>query len=388
MERRSLKIFSSKSRKTFFDEIRTIFKKNHLTYFILNLAFPLLTQCTHIPREDNRKPALQEALSNQESDQKSFERAFQLILQSKNFNQLQIRLQTRLELIEELYFRAYLETQKFDEKLNGSFERTDRSIDDFYAEVLSSKVYPRLLVIIDQLNHRRDEFAYFIERFLEISSASKNLDYSRQELIITQEVLNYLGSYYRQIPLQDLIAHTWIIDHLKIHTLTDFNLIAGINRILYGNEGKWPKTEQEMTFKHLNTPELKRKIREAAHSMQTKKTFLSMDLEQKLEVRDANNDLNSQAVWGILFGNNLENFHLSFSKIDSIDWQNHDVNGIVDRVRKQVSLSKKDNGLILFHGKKAQTLKILEQLMKHLNQGTTRAKVISAQELNALLEQR
>lgn len=107
MERRSLKIFSSKSPRAFSDEIRTTFKKSHLTYFILNLAFFFLTQCTHLPRENDRRPALQEALFNEEES--------------------------------------------------------------------------------DQLDHRHDEFAYFINRFFEISSNSKNLDYSRQELIIAQE---------------------------------------------------------------------------------------------------------------------------------------------------------------------------------------------------------
>lgn len=95
-----------------------------------------------------------------------------------------------------------------------------------------------------------------------------------------------------------------------------------------------------------------------------------MYLEQRLRERDASNLLNSHDVWGILLGKDLQNFHLSFSKIDSLDWKNHDADRTMERVKKQVFLSKKDNCLILFHDKKAQTPEILEQMMKHLNQGT------------------
>jgi peptidoglycan/xylan/chitin deacetylase (PgdA/CDA1 family) len=161
-------------------------------------------------RNKFRLPA---SVEDQPSISKLHEEEFQKLLHSATSNQFYLRLQLRLDAIEEVYFRAKDSLNEFDKKLKESDAIKDNA-EQFFSKIINSGVYSNLLALRENNLSRQKQFNFFLKRFLEVAndqaSTQAEIDYSKAAFV-------YIGNYYRSLPAQYLVAHYQIA--LEAHDL-------------------------------------------------------------------------------------------------------------------------------------------------------------------------
>lgn len=476
------------------------------TQYFLPIFLLLIASCSTTPLSGDNltmpinldsKFRLPASVEDQPSIAKLNEEEFQKILHSKNIDQFHLRLQLRLDAIEEVFFRAREALTEFDNSLEISSVKKENS-EQFFNKIIQSGVYSRLLALRDNNITRQGQLIYFIKRFKEISNDSTN---TTQELDFSNDAFEFIGNYYRSLPHHYLVAHYQIAletDQLNIpnkHWNMGLERTLGMKRSpsdtlvdLFTHyhetyETNEVQSEMEKVTKLLNDTKtaIDDEIKKSAYAIQMglmNKDTSRIPQAQKIEPGTGPNgnitgNTFPKGVWAITFDdgphptytnqivNNLKEFNIKstffslsknvvqypkvtngikaegmeianhshdhpqlpklnesqldfqilsstdkitgvigekpkffrcpygagtnvakvrtriakedmvhvFWSVDSLDWQDHNPASIVERVKKQVSMSKNGGGIILFHDIHPQSVIASKEIMKYLKDG-------------------
>ena len=440
------------------------------------------------------------------------EQEFQKIIHSNNFDQFHLRLQLRLDAIEEVYFRAKQSLMEFDSSLKESSEKHENS-EQFFNKIIGSGVYSNLLALRENNLTRQRQLIYFLKKFQEVAN---NRSSPNGEVLFAKNAFEFVGSYYLTLPRHYLVAHYQIaleLNELKIEN-NHWNL--GIRRTVGMKRSDSDTLVDLFTQYHENyeTDEVESQVEVITKKINALKTSIGDEVKKsaymiqvglmnavnlrepqalKIEPSTGSNGNitgNSfpKGVWAITYDdgphpkytneivNNLKEFNIKstffslsknvlqypqitkgiqamgmeianhshdhaqlpklndtqldfqilsstdkissvtgehprffrcpygagtnvpkvrsriakedmihvFWSVDSLDWQDHNPASIVERVKKQMALSKNGGGIILFHDIHPQSVIASKEIMKYLKDGgptpgkTTQVKTIGS----------
>lgn len=320
-------------------------KSQFKSFLILVLMILNLVNCSHQQLTSNR------TLATETSQSESLESQFLKILRSKTSDQLRIRLQLRLNEIEELYFRAHSYRKKFDLELDHTIQNKESTLDTFHQSIIDSSIYPHLIILKEKLTQRNREMIDLIERLLEVAYDSSDTKFTQNERVYARKSIDYISTYYHYLPFQFLIAHYSIAIGLEEKKISDFNLRSSLDRILFGQDRKMDPTQDKKILTPYSNVSIRKKIEENIAPLDSKTTYLSQKINDQAQALQE--ELKSINFWD--------------QNIDSLDWQDHDPKTIVTRILNQIELSKKRGGMILFHENHPQSIEAARQITEYLS---------------------
>ncbi len=212
------------------------------------------------------------------ADLTTLEADFQKLLSSSSQELFQLRLQLRLDAVEEIYHRARSQSRRFDGDLDLAAAERDGSLDQFFNRIIKSGLYTRLLALRASQVSRQHQLAYFYQRFDQIlREGQKDSEPYRKATI----AFSYLGEYFRYLPMHYLVAHYELGLELDKLNPTDSSLRLGLSRMLYGKRGRTEQTKELVqTYLDLyERPEVIQKIEQVGKVLEG----VSTPIEQRLE---------------------------------------------------------------------------------------------------------